>query len=70
MGKPKVGFEERVKQILRILTDKEKQGIGLLDKLKGKKVISKDELFEEWFDISHKAYETMKAPSKQRPACG
>jgi hypothetical protein len=62
MGKPKAGFEERFKQIFRILTDKEKQEISLLDKLKGKKVKSKEELLEEWFDISDKTYETIKAP--------
>lgn len=62
MGKPKPGFEERFKQIFRILTDKEKQEIGFFDKLKGKKVKSKDELLEEWFDISDKTYETIKAP--------
>ena len=62
MGKPKVGFEERFKQIFRILTDKEKQEISLLDKLKGKKIKGKDELLQEWFDISDKTYETIKAP--------
>jgi alpha-L-fucosidase len=62
MGKPKAGFEERFKQIFLILTDKEKQEIGFLDKLKGKKVKSKDELLAEWFEISDKTYETIKAP--------
>jgi alpha-L-fucosidase len=62
MGKPKAGFEGRFKQIFRILTDKEKQEVGLLDKLKGKKIKSKEELLEEWFDISDKTYETIKAP--------
>ena len=62
MGKPKVGFEERFKQIFLILTDKEKQEISLFDKLKGKKIKSKEELLEEWFDISDKTYETIKAP--------
>jgi alpha-L-fucosidase len=62
MGKPKAGFERRFKQIFLILTDKEKQEIGFLDKLKGKKVKSKDELLAEWFEISDKTYETIKAP--------
>ena len=70
MGKPKVGFEERFKQIFRILTDKEKEEIGLLDKLKSKKIKSKDELLKEWFDISDKTYETIKAPrvGRDKPA--
>lgn len=62
MGKPKAGFEERFKQIFRILTDKEKQELSLLDKLKGKKIKNKEELLEEWFEISEKTYETIKAP--------
>jgi hypothetical protein len=62
MGKPKTGFEERFKQIFLILTDIEKQEISFLDKLKGKKLKSKDELLAEWFEISDKTYETIKAP--------
>jgi alpha-L-fucosidase len=62
MGKPKAGFGERFKQIFRILTDKEKQELSLLDKLKGKKIKNKEELLEEWFGISEKTYETIKAP--------
>jgi hypothetical protein len=62
MGKPKAGFEERFKQIFHILTDKEKQEIGLPDKPKGKKIKSKEELLEEWFEISENTYETIKAP--------
>lgn len=62
MGKPKAGFEERFKQIFRILTDKEKQELSLVDKLKGKKIKSKEDLLEEWFEISEKTYETIKAP--------
>jgi hypothetical protein len=70
MGKPRAGFEERFKEIFRILTDKEKQEIGLIDKLKGKKIKSKEELLEEWFDISDKTYETIKAPrvGRDQPA--
>ena len=66
MGKPKAGFEERFKQIFLILTDKEKQEISLFDKLKGKKIKTKEELLEEWFDISEKTYETIKAPQVGR----
>jgi alpha-L-fucosidase len=62
MGKPKVGFEERFKQIFRILTDKEKQELSLVDKLTGKKIKNKEQLLEEWFEISEKTYETIKAP--------
>jgi alpha-L-fucosidase len=62
MGKPTVGFEERFKQIFRILTDKEKQELSLVDKLKGNKIKNKEALLEEWFEISEKSYETIKAP--------
>lgn len=57
MGKPKAGFEERFKQIFRILTNQEKQEVGLSDQVKGR-----EELLEEWFNISDQSYETIKAP--------
>ncbi len=62
MGKPKPGFEERFKQIFWILQGAEKQKISLLDKLKGKKEFSKDELLKEWFENQIPSYETIKAP--------
>jgi len=62
MGKPKPGFEERYKQIFRIIGGVEKQQLSLIDKLKGKKLLSKEELLEEWFENQIPTYETIKAP--------
>jgi hypothetical protein len=62
MGKPKPGFEERYKQIFRIMHGKERQALSLLDRLKGKKKESKEELVEEWSANIIPTYETIKAP--------
>lgn len=62
MSKPKPGFEERFRQIMRIIKGEEKQNLSLIDKLKGKRLPSKDALVEEWRDNSIEAYETIKAP--------
>jgi hypothetical protein len=63
MGKPKPGFEERYNQIFRIIQGIEKQKEpGFLDKLKGKKLQTKEQLIEEFFDNSIETYETIKAP--------
>lgn len=68
MGKPKLGFEERYKQIFRIVTGVEKQELSFFEKLKGKKNLSKDELLEEWFANQEPSYETIKAPRVGRDA--
>ena len=62
MGKPKPGFEQRYNQIFRIIQGTEKQELSFFDKLKGKKIATKDQLIEEWFDISVETYITIKAP--------
>ena len=62
LGKPKPGFEERFKQIMRIVQEKEKQELSFFDKLKGKKILSKEELIQEWFDNQIESYVTIKAP--------
>ncbi|AWK02861.1 hypothetical protein HYN56_00980 [Flavobacterium crocinum] len=62
LGKPKPGFENRFKQIMHIIQGKEKQELSFFDKLKGKKVLSKEELLEEWFENQIQSYETIKAP--------
>lgn len=62
MGKPKQGFEQRYHQIYRIIKGKEKQKISFIDRLKGKKLLSEDELLKEWFDIQIASYDTIKAP--------
>ena len=62
MGKPKAGFEKRFKQIMKIIQGEEKQELSFFDKLKGKKIKTKDELLEEWFANQIQSYETIKAP--------
>ena len=66
MGKPKLGFENRFEQIMRIIEGKEKQEISFFEKVKGKKVKTNDELLEEWFSNQIQAYETIKAPQVGR----
>ena len=62
MGKPKPGFEKRYHQIFRIIQGNEKQELSILDKLKGRKLPTREELLEEWFSIQIPTYETIKAP--------
>ncbi len=66
MGKPKKGFEKRYTQIFNIVSGKEKQELSIFDKLKGKKLKSKDELLQEWFANQIQSYETIKAPKVGR----
>ncbi|SIO55761.1 hypothetical protein [Chitinophaga niabensis] len=67
-GKPKPGFEERFNEIFRIIQGKDKIQLSFLDKLKGKKRPTHDELLDEWFSIQIKSYETIKAPLVGRDA--
>lgn len=62
LGKPNPGFEKRFKQIMRIVENKEQQELSFFDKLKGKKLLSKEELIQEWFDNQITSYVTIKAP--------
>jgi hypothetical protein len=62
LGKPKVGFENRFKQILRIVQKKETQELSFFDKIKGKKKLSEAELLKEWFENQIESYITIKAP--------
>ncbi|MEA5256144.1 hypothetical protein VB264_00005 [Arcicella aquatica] len=66
MGKPKKGFEKRFNQIFRVIEGKETLELSFLDKLKGKKLPSKEELLEEWFANQISVYETLKAPQVGR----
>jgi len=70
MGKPKPGFEERYVEIFNIITGRQKQALSTLDKLKGKKLKTQEELLQEWFDNSIQTYETIKAPrvGRDKPA--
>lgn len=66
MGKPKPGFEKRFIEIFRILQEPVKEKSGFLDKLKGKKTVSREDLLKEWFEIQDPTYETIKAPKVGR----
>ena len=62
MGKPKPGFEVRYYQLFRMIQGEEKQELSFLDKLKGKKLQTREELLQEWFACQIPSYETIKAP--------
>lgn len=62
MGKPKPGFEKRFVDIFLMVTRNTIPQPSFLDKLKGKKYTTKDELLEEWFANQIQTYETIKAP--------
>ena len=62
MGKPKPGFEKRFVEIFEMVSQDKIPEASLFDKLKGKKLPSKDELLQEWFAGQIQTYETIKAP--------
>jgi hypothetical protein len=62
MGKPKPGFEKRFVEIFEMVSQDKIPQPSLFDKLKGKKLPSKDELLQEWFAGQIQTYETIKAP--------
>jgi len=62
MGKPKPGFEKRYLEIFEMLTHDKIPQPTFLDKLKGKKLPTKEELLNEWLSNQIQTYETIKAP--------
>ena len=66
MGKPKPGFEERYIQIFHIIQGVEKQKLKFIDTIKGKQLLTKEQLLEEWFTNQIPTYETIKAPQVGR----
>ena len=62
MGKPKPGFEKRFVDIFEMLTKNNFPEPSFLDKLKGIKYPTKDELLQEWLANQIQTYETIKAP--------
>jgi hypothetical protein len=62
MGKPKPGFESRFVEILEMVTKDKIPQPSFFEKLKGKKLPTKEELLEEWFANQIQSYETLKAP--------
>jgi hypothetical protein len=62
MGKPKPGFEKRYLEIFEMVSQDKIPQPSFLDKLKGKKLPTKEELLEEWLANQIQTYETIKAP--------
>ena len=62
MGKPKLGFEKRFVEIFEMVSKDQIPQPTFFEKLKGKKIPTKDELLQEWFANQIQAYETIKAP--------
>lgn len=66
MGKPKPGFEKRYLEIFKMINEDKIPKPTLIDKLKGKKFPTQEELLEEWFSNQITTYETIKAPQVGR----
>jgi hypothetical protein len=62
MGKPKPGFEKRYHEIFEMISKNNIPQPSFLDKLKGKKYPTKDELLQEWLANQIQTYETIKSP--------
>ncbi|MNJ95250.1 hypothetical protein D3C87_129570 [compost metagenome] len=62
MGKPKLGFEKRFVDIFEMLTRNNFPKPSFLDKIKGIKYPTKEELLQEWLTNQIQTYETIKAP--------
>ncbi len=62
MNKPHNGYEDEYRRLFNLLTGEEKQKVSIIDKLKGKKEIDRDELLSQFLSISSTAYETLDAP--------
>lgn len=62
MGKPKQGFEKRFVEIFEMVSQDKIPQPTFFEKLKGKKLPTKDELLHEWFSNQIQTYETIKAP--------
>ncbi len=62
IGKPKKGFENRFKDIFEMINSDTIPKPSLMDKIRGKKYTTKEELIQEWFENQITTYETLKAP--------
>ena len=62
MGKPKPGFEKKFVEIFEMVSTNNIPQPTLLDKIRGKKYPTKEELLQEWFANQIPTYETIKAP--------
>jgi len=66
MGKPKPGFEKRFLEIFKIISENKIRKPTIIEKLKGIKYPTEEELLEEWFANQIPSYETIKAPKVGR----
>ena len=62
MGKPKPGFEKRFAEVFEMVSKNNIPQPSFLDKLKGKKYPTKDELLQKWLANQIQTYETIRAP--------
>lgn len=62
MNKPHSGYEDEYRSLFKLLTGKVKQEISFMDKLRGKKELTREELLSRFLAISSTAYETLQAP--------
>jgi hypothetical protein len=62
MGKPKPGYEERFLEIFKMISQNQIPQPTIFDKLKGRKLPTKEELLQEWFANQIPTHETIKAP--------
>lgn len=62
LGKAKPGFEKRFAEIYEMITQNKIPKQSFLDKLIGKKPVTKEDLLQEWFANQVQSYETIKAP--------
>lgn len=66
MGKPKPGFEKRYEEIFKMIAEDKIPKASIIDKIKGKRYPTREELLKEWFLIQIPSYETIKAPKVGR----
>lgn len=66
MGKPKPGFEKRFNEIFEMVTKNNFPKVTFLERMKGKRVPTKKEILNEFFENQIETYETIKAPKVGR----
>lgn len=66
MGKPRPGYEKRFVEIYEMITQDKIPQPTFIDRLRGRKFPTRDELLKEWFANLIPAYETIKAPKVGR----
>lgn len=62
MGRPRRGYEKRFSEVFKMLSENKAPALTILDKLLGKKPLTREALLKEWFDNQVQSYETIRAP--------